>query len=164
MNPDETQVVQPEQLEQEVAAVVDPLDAIEDINELRSKAKALRSQANRYKRDVKEPQKPQFIKEESRPTSYNILEDDVADLLLEGNTKEEVRFIMANGGRKALQDPKSLVAVAIKTSREQRNAENAAGQTGNAGSGYVDAERKVTIDQLKNMSVEEMRKILPHAD
>jgi len=71
---------------------------------------------------------------------------------------------MANGGRKALQDPKSLVAVAIKTSREQRNAENAAGQTGNAGSGYVDAERKVTIDQLKNMSVEEMRKILPHAD
>ncbi len=56
MNPDETTVVTPEEVT-EIApdATADPIDGIEDVNELRKIAKSHRSVAQRYKKDLKQP-------------------------------------------------------------------------------------------------------------
>jgi hypothetical protein len=111
---------------------------------------------------IKKPAAPAPIttKEETNKP-YNILEDEVADLILDGYTKDDVRFIMANGGRTALKDENSYLAIAINTKREQRRAEQAAAQTTNGGG--TEIERKYTPEQLKNMSSKELEKILPHA-
>lgn len=93
---------------------------------------------------------------------YNILEDEVADLILGGHTKDEVKFILANGGRKALEDKDSYVSIAINAKREQKRTEDAVSQTSNKG--FVSPGGKTySEDQLKNMSAEEMEKVLPHA-
>lgn len=138
----------------------DPLDAITDVEELRKRAKGYRSVANRKKKPDAKPQPQEHIKNSDR--TYNILEDDVASFLLEGYSKDEVKFILANGGREALQDKDSYVAIAINTKRDQRKAEQAASQT-SFGSGMTEVERKFTPEQLKNMSSEELKEILPHS-
>lgn len=168
MNPDETTVVETEtqtEITPEEVIVVeettaDPIDAVEDIDELRRIAKTHRSVAQRYKKDAKQP-KPQ-ITNKAEPKPYNILEDEVADLILDGYTKDETKFILSNGGRKALENKDSYVAIAINTKRQQRKTEEAVGQTSNKG--YVSSGGKTyTEEQLKNMTPEEMEKVLPHA-
>lgn len=91
------------------------------------------------------------------------LDDDILDLRLAGHSKEEIRFIMANGGMKSLEDPNSLVSIAVKAKAEQRKAEEAASQT-TVGQGAGDIERKFTPEQLKNMSLKELEALLPKAD
>ncbi len=87
---------------------------------------------------------------------------EVADYIREGYSRNEVAFITANGGREALKDPNSLVSLAIKSAKEQRQAEDAGSKTSDA-SGLSEVERKYTPQQLKEMSREELAKILPHA-
>lgn len=87
---------------------------------------------------------------------------DVADYIRDGYTRDEVTFITNNGGREALKDPNSLVSLALKTAKEQRQAENAANMASDT-SGLSEIERKYTPEQLRNMSREELAKILPHA-
>jgi hypothetical protein len=82
--------------------------------------------------------------------------DEVTDLRLDGYTKEEVKFIMNNGGRKSLEDP--FVKVAIEKNREQRKAEQAIPEME---SGKSEVERKYTQEQLSKMSADELYKILP---
>ena len=82
--------------------------------------------------------------------------DEVTDLRLDGYSKEEVKFIMNNGGRKSLEDP--FVKVAIEKNREQRKAEQAIPQEE---TGKSEIERKYTQEQLSKMSAEELYKILP---
>lgn len=107
-------------------------------------------------------EKPQVITNKAETKPYNILEDEVADLILDGYTKEETKFILANGGRKVLENKDSYVSVAINTKREQKKIENAVSQTSNKG--YVSTGGKTyTEEQLKNMTVEEMEKVLPRA-
>jgi len=85
--------------------------------------------------------------------------DEVTDLRLDGYTRDEVAFIIKNGGRKSLDNP--FVKVAIENIREQRKAEQAipANDTGKS-----DIEKKYTQDQLRNMSAEELYKILPKSN
>ncbi len=97
---------------------------------------------------------------ESKP--YNILEDEVADLILDGYSKDETKFILANGGREALNNTDSYVAVAINAKREQRRVENAVNET--VSSGYATPGGKTfTEEQLRNMTAEEMEQVLPRA-
>lgn len=98
--------------------------------------------------------------EEAKPDP---LDDEVFDLRFAGHDKDTIRFIMANGGSKALEDPNSLVSIAVKAKVEQRKAEEAASQTAN-GQGAGDIERKFTPEQLKNMSLKELEALLPKAD
>lgn len=86
----------------------------------------------------------------------------VAEMIREGYTRQDVDFIMRNGGKEALNDPKSIVSVAMKTVMEQRNAELQAAKATDT-SGLTDAERKYTPEQLKKMSRAELEKLLPHA-
>lgn len=96
------------------------------------------------------------------PKPYNILEDEVADLILEGYSKEDTKFILANGGRKALEDSNSYVSVAIHAKREQKRAEQAASETPQGGYAFQGG-KSYSEEQLRNMSPEEMEKVLPHA-
>ena len=87
---------------------------------------------------------------------------DIADYIREGYSREDVAFIVANGGRKALEDPNSYVSIAIKSKMDQRRAEIAAAGATDT-SGMSEVERKYTPEQLKAMSSEELAKILPKA-
>ena len=96
-------------------------------------------------------------KEETKP--YSILDDDAASLILSGYKPDEVRFIMANGGRKILEDKNSFVTIAVEAKREQRKAEDAAAAA--EGSGKSDVLKQFTPEQIKNMKASELEKILP---
>lgn len=85
------------------------------------------------------------------------------DLRMDGYTDAEVQFISKNGGRKSLEDSKSFVSVAIKSSKEQRDAERAASQTSNAGGGVDTTGTKLTVEQMNSMSLKDLEKALPHA-
>lgn len=84
-------------------------------------------------------------------------------MIRQGYTRADAEFIQKNGGRKAMEDPNSYVNLALRTLKEQRTAEQAASQA-SATSGQTEIERKYTPEQLKNMSVAELEKLLPHAD
>lgn len=90
------------------------------------------------------------------------MNDEVVDLRLDGYSKDEVKFIMANGGRKALDDKTSLTSIAINSAREQKKAEQAKDDAG-AGGGSELIAGKYSQDQLSKMSASELEKILPHA-
>lgn len=88
---------------------------------------------------------------------------EVAEMIQQGYTRADAEFVSKNGGREALKDPNSYVSVAIRTLHEQRRAESAVDNTTHT-AGMSEIERKFTPEQLKNMSVEELEKILPHAE
>ena len=166
MNTDETTVVETETqpevtadevtIDERVSVSADPLDAITDLDELRKAAKAQRAIAQRYKKPS-----PLKITNKVEQKSYNILEDEVADLILSGHTKDETKFILANGGRKALEDKNSYVSIAINAKREQRKTEEAVSQTSNKA--FVAGGKTYSEADLKNMTPEEMMKVLPQA-
>lgn len=99
--------------------------------------------------------------EEEHKTSG--ISDEVIDLRLDGFSKDEVEFIIKNGGRKILDDKNSYVSIALNTRREQRRAEEAASKVADT-SQMSEIERKYTPEQLANMSVADLEKILPHAE
>ncbi len=105
------------------------------------------------------------IKNEDAPKG----EDERLELRLDGYSKEEVNYIMANGGRKSLEDKNSYTAIAINTRREQLKAEKAASDT--QGKSGEDQFREVNFNIPRNPSVQDlkksvtdMEKILPHVD
>lgn len=87
---------------------------------------------------------------------------DIADYIREGYSREDVNFILANGGREALKDENSYVSIAIRQKQEQRRAEAGAARITDS-SGMSEVERKYTPEQLKQMSSAELAKILPKA-
>lgn len=114
---------------------------------------------------VKKPQTQKIIKEEKNVPDVDSLKEEIwtiADYIREGYDRKDVEFIMRNGGREALNDPNSYVSVALKSKLEQRRAEAEASKTSNSG-GMSEIERKYTPEQLRNMSSEELKKILPQA-
>lgn len=125
---------------------------------LYERAKKAEAEAKAYKARI--PQE-NITPKGDNPKTYGI-EDEVLDLRLDGFKKDEVEFIMKNGGRKALEDQTSFVSIALNTKREQRKAEEAASKT-NDNVGLTEVERKYTPEQLKSMSAEELEEILPHA-
>lgn len=104
-----------------------------------------------------ETPKPEPIKSNEKASDQ---EDERLELRLDGYSKDEVSFIMNNGGRKALEDKTSYVSIALNTKREQQKAEEAASKTPDVSS-LSEVERKYTEEQLKNMSSKELAKILP---
>lgn len=146
MDTDETQVVQPEQADNEV--VVEP--------DWKAEALKYKAIASRYKDKAKQEQPTPPPKE-----AYSI-NDEVVDLRLDGYSKTEVEFILRNGGRKELDDKNSFVAIALNTKREQERAEKEASKVTDT-SGMTEVERKYTTEQLKNMTAAELEKILPRA-
>jgi len=71
---------------------------------------------------------------------------------------EALDFVMKNGGEKALENP--YIKKTIDTMLEQKRAEQA---VVSGSDGQSEVEKKFTQGQLKDMSAEELEKILPHA-
>lgn len=116
--------------------------------------KALKTQAIRSETDQVTTPPPA-----SEPVNIN---DEVVDLRLDGYSKDEVAWIMKNGGRKALEDKNSYTSIAINARREQLKAEQAASQV-NDTAGLSEIERKYTPEELKSMPLKELEAILPKA-
>jgi hypothetical protein len=165
MDTDEMQDVQPEEMDE----TTEQTEETQDEQEKDWKSEALKYKAMAYKYRIKaqegeksQPKKP-ISKEEPAPESDDDRLWEVAELIQKGYTREDAKFIQSNGGKEALKDPNSYVSAALRTIQEQRRAESEASKA-TAGTGQSEIERKYTEEQLKNMSAEELAKILPHAD
>jgi len=162
----ENEVVQPQvEQDQELEINLDTTDggAVDsneemvpkkNFNQLFARTKKLEEENKKLKTSIK-PQDTQ-VKPDVAVDKKGYDLDEVTDLRLDGYTKEEVKFIMNNGGRKSLEDP--FVKVAIEKNREQRKAEQAIPEME---SGKSEVERKYTQEQLSKMSADELYKILP---
>jgi hypothetical protein len=124
------------------------------IRQLTARAKAA-EEAVRKSRETLKPTEPPKPVNDDRIAQL----DEITDLRLDGYTREEVAFIMKNGGRKSLEE-NNFVKVAIEKIREQKKAEQA---IPDIDSGKSDIERKYTTEQLQKMPLKELEKILPHA-
>lgn len=137
------------------------LEDTEDIEALKSalaKEKTIRKQLlARAKKAEAGNKKPQIINKQEKGFT---IDDETLDLRLDGYTRDEVEFIARNGGRKELDNPNSLVAVALNTKREQKRAEEMASKTEDT-SGLSEFEKKYTPEMMANMSASELKAILP---
>ncbi len=154
-------------LDQLPEGIDDPMILRDRVNKLETAKRQLTARAKKAEEEAK-ALKEQGIKTEATPVTnasdskpYEI-NDEVVDLRLDGYSKDEVTWIMKNGGRKELEDPTSYTAIAINARREQTAAEVAASGTADT-AGLSEIERKYTPEQLRNMSVKELEAILPTA-
>lgn len=153
---------QEQELEINLDAEVSDVDTLQA--ELAKKSDAIRQLTARAKAAEDLVKKSRETSKQATPTvtetpSRDVQLDEITDLRLDGYTREEVAFIMKNGGRKSLEE-NTFVKVAIEKIREQKKAEQAIPDDT---SGKSDIERKYTPEQLKNMSSADLKKILPHA-
>jgi len=119
-----------------------------------ARAKKAEEELKSLKNQTKSEEKPAEV---PKP-KYDL--DEVTDLRLDGFTRDEVAFIMNNGGRKSLTD-NPFVKVAIEQMREQKKAEQA---IPSQDTGKSEIERKYTKEQLSKMSADELYKILPKSN
>lgn len=127
----------------------------EAVRQLTARAKAAEEAVKKSRETIKTQEQPQVSNDSDR-----VQLDEITDLRLDGYSRDEVAFIMKNGGRKSL-DENNFVKVAIEHLREQKKAEQAIPETD---SGKSDIERKYTPDQLKKMPLDKLRELLPKAD
>jgi hypothetical protein len=128
--------------------------------QLTARAKNAEAENRDLKTKLAEVESKDIITPSTQPKSVII--DEAVELRLDGYTKQETEWIIQNGGRKVLEDPNSLVSIALKASREQRAAEEASSAVSST-VGLSEIERKYTPEQLRNMSVKELEAILPRA-
>lgn len=126
--------------------------------------KQILARARKAEERLKEYKPVETPKAPATETSIDDRLWDVADMIRQGYTRADAEFIQKNGGSEAMKDPNSYVSVALRTLQEQRRAEQASSGTNASTSGLSEIERKYTPEQLKNMSVAELEKILPHAE
>lgn len=135
----------------------------ETITLTKKEFQTLKAQKEHWKQKAtkvnEEPSKPEKveIKSEANPDIEKRLEK--IELTAKGYSDEEIKFIQSNGGKSSLEN--TFVKAAIEKIREQQKAEQASVETESSKS---DIEKKYTTSQLKTMSAEELKKILPHAD
>lgn len=80
------------------------------------------------------------------------------ELRTKGYSDDEINFLKPYGGEKALENP--YVKQALEIMREKAQAEKA---VVDVDGGKSDIEKKYTDDQLKNMPIDELEKLLPKA-
>ena len=110
----------------------------------------------------KETPKPKADISETTQKPSDILKADEFKLYRQGYTEAEIDLIMHNGGMKALSDEKSPLTLGLRVAREQRSAEEAAGQVSDK-SGQSEVERKYTPEQMRNMKKEDLANLIGFA-
>lgn len=136
-------------------------DALAKEQEAKRQILARAKKAEGELKELKTPKAPAVSQDTAKPNT----EDEIwsiAEMIREGYDRQDVDFIRKNGGKDALNDPNSYVAIALRHKMEQKRAEAAASQTSFA-TGASEVERKYTPEQLEKMSSKELAKILPHA-
>ncbi len=115
-----------------------------------------------YQRTLKE--KSAISDATAKPSDFkpsDILKADEFKLYRMGYLESEIDLIMHNGGAKILEDTKNPLVMGLQAAKEQRSAEDAAGRVSDS-SGLSDIERKYTEQDMRNMTKEELAKLLPH--
>lgn len=149
--------------EQQEALIPDEGQAQEpelDVEELKAKA----AKADEYKgfaertaaenKELKRKLQPQDLKtNEASPIPEDRLERQ--DLRIEGYSRDEVDFLMQNGGQKALDNP--IVMAGIEAMRKKAKSTEATP----SGTGKSTVYQKYTEQDLRRMSAEELEKIIP---
>ena len=108
--------------------------------------------------------KPALINTEQPITKpSDILKADEFKLYRAGYSESEIDLIMHNGGAKILEDLKNPLVLGLKAAKEQRSAEQAASMTSDS-VGTSDLERKFTEQQMRQMSKEDLAKLIPHVN
>lgn len=104
-------------------------------------------------KNKKAPKQEEPIKNESSDTRIDRIE-----LKQDGYPEEIVNSIMELGGKEALKNP--ILKKTVDDMLIQHNAERASGVSGGVSSSLS---TKYSKEDLANMTVEELEKILPHA-
>lgn len=139
-------------------------ESVEDkVARLEEQNKKLFERAKKAEAKSKERPAEKPITNNSSVTPRDILKSDEFVLHRMGYDETEIEVIMNNGGKQILENKNSPITLGIQASREQRGAENASSMA-KSSSQLSEVERKFTPDQLRNMTAEELSKILPHAD
>lgn len=119
------------------------------------KARALKSEAI-LERQKKRREKPQ---EQPNPQAPDRM--DRLELKIDGYSDSEIDFIIKHGGKAALEN--EFVKAAIESTRAKAEAARKAQDATPSGTNSP-IYRKFSQADLNNMSVEELEKILPHAE
>jgi len=153
MNLDENQAVDLENNQTQEDVQIEGFD--QNTEEIDWKAEALKQKAINA-RNAKKAAKE--VPSKLNINSVGVLEDEALNLRIDGYSVEDTKFILANGGRKALEDKNSLVSLAINARRQQAAAERAAVDETDTGKSEV--EKKYSHEQLREMPTSELEKVL----
>ena len=156
--------MEPEIIENDNSEIVETTEpettlTVDDYNKLKAEKEALEQKnAQLYARIKKSSDTKPLAETPVNPE----LTADITRLKLKvdhGITDPDaIDFVMKNGGEEALKNP--IVKEAIEAIAKQKKAEQAVIDDEAAGS---TTSKRQTIAQLKDMSVEELEKTLPHA-
>ncbi len=147
-------------------AVVPPTETAEErLSRLEETNRKLYERTKKAEAEAKALKEKPAISEvrasEIRPS--DILKADEFKLYRAGYTESEIDLIMHNGGAKLLEDKTNPLVLGLQAVKEQRGAEDAAGQVHDT-SGMSDIERKYTEQDMRNMKKEDLEKLLPHVN
>lgn len=104
---------------------------------------------------------PKVSAESSVPKPSDFLKSDEFVLYREGYTPGEIDLIIHNGGAKILQDKTNPITLGLEAAKVQRSAEDAASRVTDSSS-LSDVERKYSEQDMRNMSKEDLEKLIPH--
>lgn len=137
--------------------VDDDKPSLEDFYKLEEEKKKLEETNKKlYARLKSSPNKPLGQAVSQSPDITDKLEK--LELRTKGYSDDEINFLKPYGGEKALENP--YVKQALEIMREKAQAEKA---VVDVDGGKSDIEKKYTDDQLKNMPIDELEKLLPKA-
>lgn len=135
----------------------DNLPTLEDFQALAEEKKRLEETNKKLYARIKQasPNKPL-----GQAVSNNSMEEKLEKLELrtKGYSDDEISFLKPYGGEKALENP--YVKQALEIMREKAQAERAVVDTDG---GKSDIEKKYTDEQLRNLPIDELEKLLPKA-
>lgn len=124
----------------------------------RTKKAEAEAKAAKVKPDISEVAAPASTVKPS-----DILRADEFKLYRLGYNESEIDLIMHNGGAKILEDKTNPLVLGLQATKEQRSAEDAANMTSDS-SGLSDIERKHTEQDMRNMTKEDLAKLIPHVN
>lgn len=132
----------------------DNIPTLEDYQKL-SEEKAMLEEKNKklYARLTKLSANLRGVENSSPEISERL---EKLELKTEGFSDQEIEFLKPYGGKKALEN--QYVKAALDAMREKDRAESA---VVDVNSNKSDIEKKFTEDQLRNMPLEELEKLLP---
>jgi len=153
-----------ETLEEETQISSEDLEKVKaELEKEREARRQLTARAKKAEEELQKLRSKPAEKSSETLQEANSINEEAIDLRLDGYSRDEVLFILKNGGREALADSNSYVSMAINTAREQKRAEQEAAKAKDT-SQMTEVEKKYSTEKLSKMSASELEKILPHTD
>lgn len=136
-----------------VEELEDSVSGLEQAAALVEKNRKLFARAKQAEQELKE------LKSRAPARAYSSSEElERVNLRIDGYKEDEVDFIMRSGGRSALKD--DFIVEAITARRAKEKAKETSDSASTPASSKSPVLRRHSTDDLKNMPVEEMEKLL----